>query len=201
MKLCRKGFTIMKVDESIRQIAEKLETWFNGILPLLESNDTAAQSKALLEGVEIAKEFDRIKKEGITVLNELLNRQDNNADGRVASLVQGFVFGVQLMGALYELGDTDSGNKVAGLVRGVVRKLDAIEPGGDNLAALLDHPDDLVRVYAGQYLIDRMPERVVPVLRLIEEKREGRQANIRAMTVLFPWDWDQKEKERSAGKK
>jgi hypothetical protein len=187
----------MKVDESISQIAEKLDAWFGGLLPLLESNDTAAQSKALLEGVEIAKELDRIKKEGITVLNAPLNRQDNNADARVASLVQGFVFGVQLMGGLYELGDTDSGNKVAGLVRGVVRKLDAIEPGADNLAALLDHPDDLVRVYAGQYLIDRMPGRVVPVLRSIDEKKDGSQATIRAMTVLFPWDWEQKEKERS----
>jgi hypothetical protein len=42
-----------------------------------------------------------------------------------------------------------------------------------------------------------MPDRVVPVLRSIEEKKEGRHANIRAMTVLFPWDWEQKEKERS----
>jgi len=189
----------MEVDE-ISRLAEKLDAWFDGILPLLESNDAAAQSKALLEGVEIAKEFDRIKEEGIAVLNALLNRQDN-ADGRVASLVQGFAFGVQLLGALYELGDTDGGNKGAHLVRDVVKKLDAIEPGGVGLAALLDHPDDVVRVYAGQYLIDRMPERVVPALRSIDEKNDGRHASMRAMTVLFPWDWDQKEKERGTRKK
>src|SRR5438067_430321 len=90
----------MEVDE-ISRLAEKLDAWFDGILPLLESNDAAAQSKALLEGVEIAKEFDRIKEEGIAVLNALLNRQDN-ADGRVASLVQGFAFGVQLLGTQME---------------------------------------------------------------------------------------------------
>ena len=189
----------MEVDE-ISRLAEKLDAWFDGILPLLESNDAAAQSKALLDGVEIAKEFDRIKEEGIAVLNALLNRQDN-ADGRVASLVQGFAFGVQLLGALYELGDTDGGNKGAHLVRDVVKKLDAIEPGGVSLAALLDHPDDVVRVYAGQYLIDRMPERVVPALRSIDEKNDGRHASMRAMTVLFPWDGDQKEKERGTRKK
>lgn len=137
------------------------------------SDDKIAQGKALLAGIiGIQLELDQLKIDGSAAVNALLNRQDN-ADERSVSLVQGFVFGVQLMEALYELGDTDSGNKVADLVRDIVRKLDAIEPGGDNLAALLDHPDDLVRVYAGQYLIDRMPERVVPVLRLIEEKRKA----------------------------
>jgi hypothetical protein len=191
----------MKIDESISQLAEKLDAWFDGILPLLDSNDTVAQSKALAQGAGILNEFGRFKEEGIAVLNVLLNRQDNADDRVVASLVQGFVFGVQLLGALYELGDTDGGNRVADLVRDVVRKLDAIEPGGDNLAALLDHPDDLVRVYAGQYLINRMPERVVPVLRSIDEKNDGSHATIRAMTILFPRDWEQKQKERSAGKK
>jgi hypothetical protein len=177
-------------------LAEKLDAWFDGVLPLLESNDTAAQSKALLEGVGILDELDRRKEEGIAVLSSLLNRQDNS-DDRVASLVQGFVCGAQLLGALYELGDTDGGNQLARLVRNIVGKLDAIEPDGVSLAAILDHPDEVVRVYAGQYLIGRMPDRVVPVLRSIEEKKEGRHANIRAMTVLFPWDWEQKEKERS----
>ncbi len=97
---------------------------------------------------------------------------------------------------LYTNQDIDGGNEVADVVRGIVRKLDAVEPSGASLATLLAHPDDGVRVYAGQYLIDRMRERVVPVLRLIEEKREGRDANIRAMTVLFYWK--QKEKERRA---
>jgi hypothetical protein len=86
-------------------------------------------------------------------------------------------------------------------VRDVVRKLDAVETGGFGLAALLDHPDDVVRVYAGQYLIDRMPERVVPVLRSIDEKNDGSHATIRAMTILFPRDWEQKEKERSTREK
>jgi hypothetical protein len=185
----------MKIDESISQLAEKLDAWVDRLLPLLESSDTAAQSKALAEGVGILNELDRLKEEGIAALNALLNRQDNT-DGRVAFLVQGFGFGVQLLGALYELGDIDGGNKVADVVRDVVRKLDAMEPGGVSLATLLDHPDDVVRVYAGQYLIDRMPERVVPVLRSIDEKNDGSHATIRAMTILFPRDWEQKEKER-----
>jgi hypothetical protein len=105
-------------------LAEKLDAWFDGVLPLLESNDTAAQSKALLEGVGILDELDRRKEEGIAVLSSLLNRQDNS-DDRVASLVQGFVCGAQLLGALYELGDTDGGNQLARLVRNIVGKLDA----------------------------------------------------------------------------
>jgi hypothetical protein len=192
----------MQPDESIAQLAKKLDSWFDGILPLLESNDRAAQSKALLDGVEILKEFDHLKEEGIAVLNGLIDRQDAISQNEpIASLVQGFEFGVLLQAALYdELGDTDGGNELASLVRKIVTKLDTIEPGGASLAALLDHPNDAVRVYAGQYLIDRMPERVVPVLRAIDEKDEGRHANIRAMTILFPRDWEQREKEHGTEK-
>jgi hypothetical protein len=184
----------MQADE-INQLGEKLDAWLDDLLPLLESNDAGAQGKALHDGIEIHKELDRIKAEGLAALSGFLNRQDAiNQDDRVASLIQGFVFGVQLLTALYDVGDTDGGNEVAAFVREIVRKLDAIEPRGASLAALLDHPNDVVRVYAGEYLIGRMPERVVPVLRPIEEKKEGRHADIRAMTVLFPWDWEQKEK-------
>jgi hypothetical protein len=190
----------MQADE-INQLGEKLDAWLDNLLPLLESNDAGAQGKALHDGIEILKELDRIKAEGLAALSGFLNRQDTISQGeRIASLVQGFVFGVQLLAALYDVGDTDGGNEVAALVREIVRKLDGIEPSGAGLAVLLNHPNDVVRVYAGQYLIDRMPERVVPVLRPIEEKNEGRHADIRAMTVLFPWDWEQKEKYRSTEK-
>ncbi len=186
----------MQADE-INQLSEKLDAWLDDLLPLLESNDAGAQGKTLHDGIEILKELDQIKVEGLAAVSGFLNRQDIISQGeRIASLVQGFVFGVQLLAALYDVGDTDGGNKVAGLVGEIVRKLNAIA----SLAALLDHSDDVVRVYAGEYLIDRMPERVVPVLRLVDEKNEGRHANIRAMTVLFPWDWKQKEKERGTEK-
>ncbi len=192
----------MPIDESISQLAEKLDAWFDGVRPLLESNDLAAQSKVLLDGVEILKKFDRLKEEGIATLDALLARQDaTSQEERVVSLVQGFIFAAKLWETLgNELPDVDAINEVARRMRDIISRLDAFEPSRVSLAALLDYPNDMVRVCAGEYLINSIPERVVPVLRAIDKKNEGREADKRAMTILFPWDWEQKEKERSTGK-
>ena len=46
--------------------------------------------------------------------------------------------------------------------------LDATGAGQVALARSLDHPDIGVRVLAGAYLIELMPDRVVPMLREID---------------------------------
>jgi hypothetical protein len=151
--------------------------------------------KALLQGIKIAEKLDRLTADGLAAMSTLLNQQDSiSQNARVASLVQGFIFGAKLLATLHdELLDPDI-MKVADLMREIVMKLDAIDPDRANLAALLDHPHDNVRVCAGERLIDLMPERVVPVLRAIDEKKEGRQANLRASLVLFAWDLKQRER-------
>src|ERR1700751_3607551 len=118
----------MKTDESIEGLAEKLDAWFNGILPLLESNDAAAQSKALAEGVEIVHEFDRIKEQGLAALSASVNRQDaSDQDDRVPSLVHAFVFGAKLWAALADaLPDTDAIYKIGILMRDIVIQLDTV---------------------------------------------------------------------------
>jgi hypothetical protein len=182
----------MKVDESINHLAEKLDAWFDGILPLLESSDAAAQSKALLEGIEILNEFDRIKEEGLATLGALINRQDAiRQDERVASLLQAFIFAAKLWAVLGDtLPDMDAINKIAALMRDIVIQFDTIEPNRASLAALLDHPHDMVRVSAGERLIKLMPERVVPVLRAVEQTLNEKtgEAGMRASLILFAWE-------------
>jgi hypothetical protein len=85
-------------------------------------------------------------------------------------------------------------------MRDIISLLDAIEPSRASLVVLLDHPNDMVRVCAGEYSIVSIPERVVPVLRAIEQKDERREAYMRASLVLFPWDWEQRQKARSTEK-
>jgi hypothetical protein len=186
----------MQLDESISELAKKLDDWLDGVLPLLESNDSAAQSKALLDGVKILNQFDRLKEEGIAALNGLLNRQEViSQEERLASLVQGFAFAAKLWGTLGDqLPDIDAINDVARHMRDIVSLLDAIEPSRASLLVLLDHPNDMVRVSAGEYLIGSTPERVVPVLRAVDEKDDRSEATIRASLVLFAWEHEQKER-------
>lgn len=54
----------MQLDKSIVQLAAKLDAWFGGNLATFASQDPVAQGKALLDGVQLAKEFDRLKAKG-----------------------------------------------------------------------------------------------------------------------------------------
>jgi hypothetical protein len=79
---------------------------------------------------------------------------------------------------------------------GIVLALDAIGSGRAALAVLLDHADPGVRALAAVYLIDLMPERIVPMLRQIEEEEEmrGRSARFRAHWTLLAWELDGKSR-------
>jgi hypothetical protein len=154
-------------------LGERLDAWWNGFSLLLDSEDRAAQGNALLRGFEIAKEFDRLKADGMAAITALLNRPDPVADDEhPASLIRGFVFGARLADTLHdEFRDTADGEtKVVRLTDAIVKALDKIGSGRAALAALLDHPDPGVRALAGVYLIDLLPERVSPILRQVEEE-------------------------------
>src|SRR5580700_3539755 len=163
----------MKTDNSIVQLGEKLDAWWAGFSTMLYSEDRTAQGNALLRGFEIAKEFDRLKAEGLAAITALLDRHDPAADDeRAASLIRGFEFGARFADTLHdEFRDTADGEtKVVRLTDAIVKALDRIGSGRAALAVLLDHRDPGVRALAGVYLIDLLPERVSPILRQVEEE-------------------------------
>lgn len=181
----------MEIDEAIVELGAKLDAWWeDDISPLLDSEDRGAQAKALLNGFEIAKEFDRLKTDGLATMTALLARQDGTTEEqRVASLIRGFEFGARLADILHdEFRDiADGETKVVRLLDEIVKALNTIGSGRAALAVLLDHPDAGVRALAGFYLIDLMPERVVPILRQIEEKKDASSALFRAHWALLGW--------------
>ena len=187
----------MEIDESIAQLGEKLQEWFYGNVPTFASDDRQAQAEALLRGFELVKEFDRLKADGLAALTALLARQDvTTEEQRVASLIRGFEFGAKLADTLHdEIRDiADGETKVVHLMDEIVKGLNAIGSGRAALAVLLDHPDAGVRALAGFYLIDLMPERVVPILRQIEEKKDASSALFRAHWALLGWELDGKSR-------
>jgi hypothetical protein len=188
----------VEIDEAIVQLGEKLDAWWEkDISPLLDSEDRVAQANALLRGFGLVKEFDRLKADGLAAITALLARQDVTTDEQsVASLIRGFAFGARLADILHdEFRDiADGETKVVRLMDEIVKALNAIGSGRGALAVLLDHPDAGVRALAGFYLIDLMPERVVPILRQIEEKRDASSALFRAHWALLGWKLEGKSR-------
>jgi len=187
----------MDVDESIVQLGQKLDAWWDGFSSMLDSEDRVAQGDALLRGIEIAKEFDRLKTDGLAAITALIDRHDLAPDSeRAASLIRGFEFGARLADTLHdEFRDTADGEtKVMRLTDAIVKALDTIGRGRAALAVLLDDPDPGVRALAGAYLIDLLPERVGPILHQIEEEARGRSAGFRAHWALLAWEREGKSR-------
>jgi len=186
----------MDVDQSIVELSEKLDAWCNGFFGLLESKDGVEQRNVLLRGVAIVKELDSLKAKGLAAISAVVARQNMIAeDDRSASLIQVFGFSARLADMLHdELLDTDGETKVWRLMDAVVIALDAVGSGRAALAAHLDHPDAGVCVAAGAYLIDLMPDRVIPILRYIEEKANWTSCNFRAHWLLLAWKLDGKSR-------
>ncbi len=184
----------MELDDSIIQLGAKLDEWCEGSLATIASMDRVAQGRALFAGIEILKELDRLKEMGLVAITALLNRRDAvTEDERAASLIQGFKFAAKLRATLHdELLDTDSENKVVDLMIAIATALDAIGPGRSALAVLLDNADAGVRASAGAYLVKVMPERVVPILREIDERGDGRSASFTAYWALLRWECEGK---------
>ena len=180
----------MDINDTIAQLGTKLDEWFDGSGGTFASNDRAAQGKAILRGIEIVKEIDRIKAKGLAALKALL-RGENTAteQDRVASLVRGLRFSARLAHTLHdELLDITGENRVVGLMHEAARQLDRLDPGRDALLPLLSDPDAGVRAYAGAYLIKLMSDRAIPVLRDIEEKEDANSAHFTAYFARMIWE-------------
>jgi len=187
----------MEIEESIVEVSKELDTWWDEFSAMLDSEDRVAQGKMLLRGFEIVKEFDRLKAEGIAIITALLSRSDLESDDeRAASLIRGIEFGAKLADKLHdEFRDIADGmTKVVRLMDEIVKALNAISPGRVRLAVLLDHPDPGVRAVAGGYLIDLMPERVIPILRRVEDSEHANNAHFNAYITLLCWKLERKSR-------
>jgi hypothetical protein len=186
----------MEVDESIGTLGAKLDEWIDGNLATFASSDRVTQGNALFAGIEIVKELGRLKVDGMTAITALLNRDNPTADNeRAASLLRGFVLSARLAHSLHdELSDTDGETEVLRLMDGIVQTLSRIGSGRAALAVLLDHTDAGVRASAGAYLIDLMPQRIVPMLREIEEKEDGNSAHFTAAWTILAWEREGKSR-------
>jgi hypothetical protein len=186
----------MEIDDAIVQWGAKLDEWLDGNLGTISSMDRVAQFKALLAGIEITKELDLLKAKGLAAITALLKRQDAvTEDERAASLIRAFEFSAKLSCTLHdELLDTDGETKVRNLMNEIANSLDTIDSGGTALAVLLDHPDDRVRAKAGAYLVDLLPDRVLPILHEIEDKGRGDSADFTAHWAILGWELEGKYK-------
>jgi hypothetical protein len=189
----------MELDESIVQLGAKLDAWLDGNLGTISSVDRLVQFKALLAGIEITKELDVLKAKGMAAITALLDRQEAMTENeRAASLIRTFEFAAKLGAALGdEMGDIDCANKIVGLTDKIAGALDAIGPGRVALAGLLDHSDDRVRASAGAYLMELMPDRVLPILQKIADKEPFDSAASTAHWTIVHWEREGKYKAKS----
>jgi hypothetical protein len=187
----------MEFDETIARLETKFDAWLDGDLAAFKSQDRTAQAEALLRGFEIVKELDKLKADGLAAIALLLDSQNPTpAEDRVASLVRAFALAAHLRDALHELGDPDGPNELVLKMNAIASMLDETASGRAALAPLLEHAKDGVRASACAYLVNLMPDRVVPILREIDQNDGGTSASFTAHWALS--DWELKQKTRAA---
>lgn len=70
----------MEIDDAIVRLGAKLDAWLDNNLATISSMDRLAQFRALLAGVEITKELDLLKAQGMAAITALLSSQDAMTD-------------------------------------------------------------------------------------------------------------------------
>lgn len=180
----------MSTENKIAELGSRLDDWFNSNAPTFASQDRSAQGRAIVRGVKLVKELDRLKREGMSAIRARLNHANSESEkARVASLIDTFEFSSRLADTLHdELLDTDAQNEIWRMMDSMVLALDKIGRRRAALDVLLNNPLAGVRAAAGAYLIDLDPERVVPILREIDEKGGGNSADFGAHWTLLAWD-------------
>lgn len=180
----------MDIDEQIAALGARLDNWFDDMTARMDAGDKRGQAKEWLAGIQIPWRYDELKDRGFAILTALLNPVTiMSEDDRVAALLCGFKFAAKLEVTLYdEMMDTDAGNQVDGLMDDIVVTLAGIGSGRAALVTLLDDSDLRVSAYAGRYLIDLMPDRVIPVLQRIKKRERGFKPAFTAGMVLFTWE-------------
>ena len=115
----------METEQLIVQVAKRLDAWWDRFSTILDSDDRIAQAKALLQGFAIAKEFDRIKADGLVAVTSLTASQNSiTVAERTALLIRGFVFGAKLKATLHdEMMDMDGETEIVRLMAAMADEL------------------------------------------------------------------------------
>jgi hypothetical protein len=183
----------MQIDETDARLGNRLQAWVQELRVTWATLDEVGRARSLRNMVAIIEDLERLKVEGLAAMRILLNQQALlPEDERVASLLRGFEFGAKLAASLSdEHTDADGHNEVVLLMNSMVDALDTIGSGRRTaLVPLLEHPDVRVRASAGAYLLALMPDRVIPVLREVEETEHGNSAHFTAYWRLQRWELD-----------
>lgn len=186
----------MEVDESVAELASSLDAWLDKSLPVFSSQDRSIQSKAIDRGIAIIKELDRLKAKGMAAIRAALDEKEPVGDrSHETSLIQAFAFGARLADALHdEFLDTDGEAQVWSLLDQIVLSLQKSSSGRASLDTLLGSPDPGVRGAAGAYLIDLMPDRVIPMLQNVHAEARGQSAGFGAYWTLLSWERERKSR-------
>lgn len=182
----------MSTESKIAELGSRLDDWFDSNAPTFASQDRSAQGRAIVRGVKLVTELDRLKREGMAAIRAGLSHANSESEkARVASFIDAFEFSSRLADTLHdEMLDTDAQNEIWRMMDTIVLALNKIGRGRAALDVLLDNPLAGVRAAAGAYLIDLDPQRVIPILREIDEKGGGNSADFRAHWTLLAWDLD-----------
>jgi hypothetical protein len=184
----------MDIDQEIAALGTRLDKWFDEMIADIESGDKRAQVKTLRAGIQISKHFDDLRQQGLAALAAVLNSVNVTSESeRVASLLRGFEFAVRLEATLKdEMGDVDGYTQVDRAMDDFVVALASVGSGRAALVPLLGHDDPRIRASAGGYLIDLMPDRVIPVLQQVEKEARGYCAGFDAHWILLTWELEHK---------
>lgn len=142
-----------------------------------------------MAGLKLLKQFDDLKSQGLASLATLLNFADVASESdRTKTLLHGFERAARLEGISNDLQDWDGVKQIDHIMDDIVLALAAIGPGRTLLVPLLEHDNARVRVLAGRYLIDLMPDRVIPILERIDKEGDGSSDGFSAFLVLQAWE-------------
>lgn len=179
----------MSIDDQISAFAAQLDRWFLDVATESYSDDEIAQFKTTVSGIKFLKQFDDLKSQGLATLATLLNHSDFASEGeRINALLRGFERAARLEAVSDDMVDPDGLKQIDGVMDDIVVALSAIGPGRTLLVPLLEHENARIRVSAARYLIDLMPNRVIPVLEKINKEEDGSSDGFAAFLVIQAWE-------------
>ena len=179
----------MDIDETITQLAAKMDAWADTNLDAYSSMGQSERVKAHRTVLEIIIDLERIKVEGVTAIKTVLDNAAAAPNEQTTSLVRCFEFAAKIRNTLSdEWLDTDGVNQLVDLMDAIVSQLDSASSGRASLIPLLDHADPGIRASAGAYLINLMPDRVLPILQKVEETERANSAHFTAHWAIVGWE-------------
>jgi hypothetical protein len=189
----------MSDDDPITKLALELDEWLEQNQAALSNTDEPQKAlEAYRKGAQILKSLDAQTTQCISKIQSVIDDASLKPDdARVEELVEAFKLGARFKAVLKdELGQTDTCNHIIGQLNAIATALDKIGGGrGPALAPLLDDSDLAIGATAGAYLVELMPDRVVPLLhRIADEAERGSSAAFTAYWAYRGYELDKEKK-------